>query len=210
MSANEGRRPVTGSVHHRTAPATRLVAGVLLIFIALLAFAASRLVSEGQRHAYDRGATPAPTYRVTSGKVYQLSSAGGVEGLTKAGVLGTGVMPACTASSTEGAAQPLTLESTKDDVRDLHVFATFRAAATGSFHFACKGIGEVFVDDADDAAPDVSAILVALAAVIGLTGVAAAISGGYQFSGDRLAAAAAAAADDDAAAAAGNEARPPD
>jgi hypothetical protein len=195
---------VIGNVHQRTAPATRLVAGVVLILIALLAFAASRLVSEGQRHAYDRGATPAPTYRVTSGKVYQLSSAGGVEGLTKAGVLGTGVTLACTASSTDGTAQPLTLESTKDDVRDLRVFATFRAAATGSFHFACKGIGEVFVDDADDAAADGSAVLVVLAAVIGLIGVAAALSGGYELSDYRLA------ADADADASDGSEARPPD
>ncbi|MGX7679435.1 hypothetical protein ACSMXN_11130 [Jatrophihabitans sp. DSM 45814] len=163
----------------RLTPAARLAAGVMLAVIAALSLGGARLVSGSQRHAYDRGAVPAPTYHITAGRTYQLSSADGVAKLTKAGVLGSDITPVCMASAPDGATRPITISGTRDDPRDLHVFATFTADQTGSFHFACNGVSKVFVDDADDSPADLSAVLVVLASVFGVCGVALAMSGGY-------------------------------
>jgi hypothetical protein len=174
---------MTESAVQRVAPGVRLAAGVVLVFIALVAFGASRLAASSQRHAFDPRATPVPTYEITAGKTYQLSSSGGVKALTQQGVLGAGTSLTCTAAAADGATEQLTMDSTKDDVRDLHVFATFTATQSGSFHFACAAVPEVFVDDAEDSAADLSALLVLLATVIGLVGIAAVLSGAYDLPG---------------------------
>ncbi|MDQ1732717.1 MAG: hypothetical protein QOK10_2876 [Pseudonocardiales bacterium] len=169
----------------RVPAGTRLAAGAVLVLIALCCLGAARVLSSTQRHAYDPHATPAPTYRVTAGKLYQLSSSQGVSKLTSSGVLGNGIAVHCVISGASGAQTPLTIESTKDDSRDLHVFATFRAARSGSFHFRCDGIGDVFVDDADDSPPDFSAGLTVLASLLAAVGVTALLSGAYAVSEDR-------------------------
>jgi hypothetical protein len=155
---------------------SRLLAGAVLLIVALVLFAASRVVAAGQRHAYDPGASPPASYAVTAGTSYQLSAARSVSELKKAGLLGN---LACFTTSATGEQTPLTLSSVADDDRNLHLFATFVAPATGSVQVSCTGIPGVFVDDADDAAPDRSAVLVLLSGAIGLLGVIAACSGGY-------------------------------
>jgi hypothetical protein len=97
-------------------------------------------------------------------------------------VLGNGITVHCVISGADGAQTPLVIESTKDDSRDLHVFATFRAAQSGSFHFSCDGIGDVFIDDAEDSPPDFSATLTVLASVLAAVGVTGLLSGGYALS----------------------------
>ena len=74
---------------------------------------------------------------------------------------------------------PLAIISTKDDDRDLHVFATFQAPDSGSFHISCTGFAGVFVDDADDSPTDVSAALLILATVLAVVGVVGVLSGAY-------------------------------
>ena len=96
--------------------------------------------------------------------------------LKKAGLLGD---LACYLTSVTGEQNPLALTSLADDDRNLHQFATFVAPVTGSIRVSCTGIPDVFVDDADNAAPDRSAVLVLLSAGVGLLGVIAACSGGY-------------------------------
>ena len=154
-----------------------LVAGVVLLLLALVLFGGSRVVAAGQRHAYDPAANPPPAYRLTAGKTYQLSSAQSVAELKKAGALAGGLE--CFATSAQGVRTLVPLASTAEDDRNLHQFATLVAPSTGEFHLSCTGIADVFVDDADNAAPDRSAPLVLLSIVAGLLGVIAACSGGY-------------------------------
>jgi hypothetical protein len=163
----------------RSPAAARLAGGVVLVLVAVVVFAAARLLAAGQRHAYDPSATPPPTYQLSRDKVYQLSSDSGVKELTKAGVLVSGAAPTCFASTDGGVQNPLSIISTKDDDRDLHLFATFQISTTGSFHISCTGINRVFVDDADDSPSDISAALIILATVLAVCGVLAALSGGY-------------------------------
>jgi len=157
-----------------------------LLLMALLCFAGSRLVAGGQRHAYNAGATPLPTYHLTAGTIYQLSSVGGVQALTQSGVLGSGLAPSCFSSSNGGPDSPIAITSTKDDARDLHVFATFSVESSGDFHIRCQGISEVFVDDADNVGFDLAALLMLLSTAFGVLGLAAAVSGGYGLSEDRV------------------------
>ncbi|UQX89917.1 hypothetical protein M6D93_07900 [Jatrophihabitans telluris] len=166
----------------KAAASRRLVAGIVALLVALVLLAGARLMSNAQLHAYDRGATPQGTYRLTAGKTYQLSAAQSVGTLTAEGVLGTGLDLNCVARAASGAQNQLPIESTKDDARNLHLFATFRAADSGRFHIACNGLDQVFVDDADDAARDYSGLLTVLASVLGAIGVALVFSGGYRLS----------------------------
>lgn len=165
--AGSGRRRVAGN---------RVLAGAVLLILACLLFAASRVVAAGQRHAYDPGAVPEAGYAVTAGRTYQLSASRSVAELKKAGLLGD--LPCFTTSAT-GEQNPLALTSLADDDRNLHQFATFLAPVTGSIRVSCTGIADVFIDDADSAAPDRSALLVLLSAGVGLLGVIAVCSGGY-------------------------------
>jgi hypothetical protein len=170
---------VTQSGSPRTTPGARLGIGISLVLIALVCFGTSRLVEHSERHAYVKGATPPPTYRLKALETYQLSTAGGVKGLLKAGVIGPGITPVCFSSTDGGVQLPITVVSTKDDERSLHVFATFQMAGSGNFHISCQGIAEVFVDDAEDAGRDYSALFVVLSCLIGLVGGALALSGAY-------------------------------
>jgi hypothetical protein len=177
---------MTDSRPTRLSAATRLGVGVSFVLIALLSFASSRFVEHTKRLSYARGATPQPTYRLVGGKIYQLSAKEGVAGLTRQGVLGSGITPTCFWSADGGADNPITIVSTKDDVRDLHVFATFQVPSSGEFHISCQGISEVFVDDAEDAGHDFGALLVMLASLFGLLGIGLALSGSYGLGEERL------------------------
>jgi hypothetical protein len=175
----------TEQAAHRFNAGPRLASGVGLLLLAIVVFAGSRLVAASQRHAYDPGATPPSTYHLTAGKTYQLSSSKSVAQLKKAGVLGN---LSCAATSDGTGQQPVTVLSTMDDDRDLHMFATAKVASTGDLHVSCSAISDVFIDDADNAAPDLSAILSLLATGLGLLGVIAAASGGYALAEERAAA----------------------
>ena len=176
FTEDSGTGTEQGNRQPRDRSGASLAAGAVLLMLALILFAGSRVVAAGQRHAYDPASNPPPAYHVTAGKIYQLSSARSVAELKKAGLLGD---LACLRTSATGEQTPVTLASIADDDRNLHLFATMVAPATGEIHLSCSGIAEVFLDDADNAAPDRSALLVLLATVAGLLGVIAACSGGY-------------------------------
>ena len=176
----EARAAEPAAVDSRDRPpggaGTRLVVGTVLLLLALVLFGGSRLLAAGQRHAYDAGASAPPTYHLTAAKTYQLSSARSVAELKKAGLL---TDLACYFTSDTGVQEPAVLSSTMDDDRNLHVFATLTAPATGDVHLSCTGIADVFIDDADNAGSDRGALLMLLALATGLLGVIAACSGGY-------------------------------
>ncbi|MDQ1740274.1 MAG: hypothetical protein QOE53_1926 [Pseudonocardiales bacterium] len=165
-----------GGPQPRDRSGASLAAGAVLLVLALVLFASSRVVAAGQRHAYDPAANPPPAYHLTAGKTYQLSATRSVAELKKAGQLSE---LACFATTSTGVQTPVTLASTAEDDRNLHLFATMVAPSTGEYHLSCTGIPEVFIDDADNTAPDRSAPLVLLAIVVGLLAVIAACSGGY-------------------------------
>lgn len=161
---------------------TSLAAGVALVLLALVLFGGSRVIAAGQRHAYDPGARPPAAYHVTSGKTYQLSSPRSVAQLKKAGLLGS---LECFITTGSGEQTSLGLASTSEDDRNLHVVATMIAPTTGQVRVSCTGIGDVFIDDADDAGPDRSAMLMLLSIALGLLGVILGCSGGYSAGRDR-------------------------
>jgi hypothetical protein len=170
--------------------ARRLAAGVVLVLLAIVVFAGSRLAAHGQRHAYDPGSVPPASYHLTAGRVYQLSSHHSVAELTAAGLIGQSATPSCVVSpvSSPETQQPLTLLSTREEERVLHLFATFAVSSTGRFSVSCPAIAQlfgddVFVDDADDAPADLAAVLMVVATVLGFVGVCAAVSGGYRLTG---------------------------
>lgn len=173
----------------------RLVIGVAVLLLALVLLALARLAAASQHHAYDgSGAEPLSSYRLTAGKVYQLSSTDGPGPLTANGVIGSGVTLTCTGSAGGQSAgqdtgeQGLSIVATMDDARDLHVFATFQVTRSGDYHVSCQGVPKVFVDDADNAGSGWPSGMVVLATVLAVVGVALAASGGYAVRGpDRAA-----------------------
>ncbi len=168
----------------RLRPQDLLSLGVGLILVALVAFGAARLLAGAQHHAYDPGASPRATYHLTAGRTYQLSSVSGVAALKSAGLAGAaGTELQCTVSSTTGVVQQLRLDEVGDDVRSLHVFATFTSPVTGDYRIGCARpatVTDVFVDDAANAGPDYSAGLLLLSSVLGLAGVSAMLGGLYR------------------------------
>jgi hypothetical protein len=165
----------------RLSPRRRLGAGLVLIAVALVAAALGRGMAGREHHAYDPNAVPLSSYQLSIGRTYQLSASGGVRALQSSGLL-DGVDPTCFAASVSaagGAGQPvpLALSSTKDDPRDLHVFATFQISASGRYVITCNLLDKVFIDDADNSEPGYSTALVLLAALAGALGVGCALSG---------------------------------
>ncbi|MDQ1744468.1 MAG: hypothetical protein QOE23_2807 [Pseudonocardiales bacterium] len=179
-SSPPGPRPETATASTglpgRRQAGTRIAAGVALLLLAVVLFGGSRVVAAGQRHAYDPGASPPASYALTAGTTYQLSSARSVAELKAAGLLSD---LTCFLTSGTGEQLPLSLASTADDDRNLHVFATLVAPSTARVHLSCTGIADVFVDDADSAGPDRSAVLLLASIGAGLVGVITACSGGY-------------------------------
>lgn len=167
----------------RVRPAgTRLSAGMALVLFALLLFAGGRIAAPGRNHAYDPGATPPTTYRLTAGKEYQLSTATDLSILRR-----TVNLAELACVSTTGSAEPVPVSvlNTADDDRAQHVFATVRVPTSGPQRVTCTGVSEVFVDNADDASFDYAGLTVLLATLVGVLGVIVALGGGYDLGAQR-------------------------
>ena len=111
------------------------------------------------------------------GKQYQLSSPVGVATLRKRGQLDA---LSCYSSTDGNLQNPLQVQQTSSDDRDLHTFATVIAPSSGRLQIGCNGIAEVFVDDAESSGRDVSAAVVLLSVLVGTAGVPLAVSGWYR------------------------------
>lgn len=169
--------PAPGSELGSRAALSRLGIGVLLMLVAALVFAGSRYVAGHQHHAYDPGAAPPASFQLTAGKVYQLSSSTPTKDLIDRGTLST---LACSWSADGQLDNQLPVTSTLNDERNRFQFALFAAPVSGAVQLSCSDIPAVFVDDADNASPDWSALLLVLATFLGLVGAILAVSGGYQ------------------------------
>ncbi|HEX4729199.1 MAG TPA: hypothetical protein VH298_15445 [Jatrophihabitans sp.] len=155
----------------------RLATGVVLIMLAVLVYAVSRFLASGQEHSYDAGASPPTTVRLIAGKQYQLSTPVGVSTLRNRGQLDA---LSCYWSEDGNLQNPLQVQETLSDDRDLHTFATVIAPSTGRQQIGCTGIDKVFVDDAEDSGRDTSAAVVLLSVLVGTVGVPLAVSGWYR------------------------------
>lgn len=183
-ASGEGSVTIDSKPVRRTAPVVALALGVVILLIAMVFFAGSRLVASSQRHAYDPHAIPPPTYHLTAGKSYQLSSGETVKSLLARGSLDSNAL-SCTAASPDGSQDSLTIENTITDQRSLHLFANVQASRTGDVHVTCESIAQVFVDNADDAATDWSGMLVVLSTLLAVAGVALVMSGAYGYQNRR-------------------------
>ncbi len=176
-------RPTLAPSRHRDTPSdgrdalVRLGVGVSLILLAVLVYGLSRFLASGQTHSYDAGASPPTTVRLIQGKQYQLSSPVGVATLRKRGQLDA---LSCYSSTDGNLQNPLQVQQTSSDDRDLHTFATVIAPSSGRLQIGCNGIDRVFVDDAESSGRDVSAAVVLLSVLIGAAGVPLAVSGWYR------------------------------
>lgn len=155
----------------------RLGVGVVLILLAVLIYGVSRFLASGQTHSYDAGASPPTTVRLIAGKQYQLSSPIEVGTLRSRGQLDS---LACYWSTDGSLQNPLQVQETMSDDRDLHTFATVIGPSTGRLQISCADIPKVFVDDAEDSGRDVSAAVVLLSVLVGTAGVPLAVSGWYR------------------------------
>jgi len=155
----------------------RLAVGAVLILLAVLIYGLSRFLASGQSHSYDAGASPPATVRLIAGKQYQLSSPVGVGTLRKRGQLDA---LSCYWSTDGNVQNPLQIQQTSSDDRDLHTFATVIAPSSGRLVIGCSGMAKVVVDDAECSGRDVSAAVVLLSVLVGTVGVPLAVSGWYR------------------------------
>ncbi len=140
------------------------------IVAALLFGALYRIVSGTEHHAYAPGAVAPSAVHVTLGKNYMLSVAGGVKHLQARGAdVGT---PQCEWSVGGAGSQALSVTAAGANTKATDVVGTFVAPYTGNVHVDCLGWGPMFVDDADNSAPDAAGWLLLLATVSLTAGVA--------------------------------------
>ena len=150
------------------------IAGVALLLLGLLAWGAYRFAAGTEDHAYAPGAVAPSTVTLTAGKSYGLALPGGVPREIRAGV-DPGALR-CTATA-RGTAYDLALAPEQTDTKATTQIAGFSAPVGGRVRIACSDLPQVFVDDADDAAPDYSGWLLVGAMILLLLGVGLTLSG---------------------------------
>jgi hypothetical protein len=167
--------------------ARRAVVAVLLMVAGLVLTGAFRVISGTEHQAFSVGAVPPSSVHVTAGKTYQLSVPGGVGALARRGAdVGSGV---CEWTAPGGASQALQVQAGGAGTKATNTVATFVAPTTGDIQVSCAGWGAMYVDDADNAKPDLAGwFLVAgvLALALGLPlGVSALRDAGRSGAGSR-------------------------
>lgn len=138
-------------------------AAVLLTLAGLAMWAIYRVQAGTEAHSFAPGALAPRTVHITQNRTYHIAIPGGVPAEP-----GLGVDPsvlACTITPPGGAAQPLNVTPEGSGTKAINQIATFVAPFTGDVHIACSRLPSVFVDDADDAAGDLSGLWLVLASV---------------------------------------------
>jgi hypothetical protein len=172
--------PVSSAAHGsaRSGPARRAVVAVFLVLLAVICFAFYLVLNSNEDHSFNAGATPPSTVALTQGKLYEISTPGGVGGLKSRGLNPASI--ACTYSVGGGASAPLTVTALGADTRTTHAMATFNAPLTGSFRIGCSGLtAGVFVDDSDDGSGDPAGLMLLLSVVA--AGLAVAVGMSYLY-----------------------------
>ena len=174
--------PSTRSAAHRggrrSLPGRGPIALVLLV-LGVGLFCLYLVFNGSEHHSYNAGAKPAQNVQVTGGKVYEISTPGGVVGLQHRGLDPNSI--ACTYSTSQVASSSLSISSLGGGTRTTHAVATFVAPVSGDISISCTELSSgVFVDDADNAPSDPSGLFLLLATIA--LGVGAPIGMSYLYS----------------------------
>jgi hypothetical protein len=161
---------VTGPGERSRLPAA---AGFCLI-VGLLSWVLWSLMSGTQHHSYDAGKKPRYPVHLTSGNAYILSVHGGVKALLDRGV--DMRAPHCEWSVAGSPPQALTVSPMTVDDKGTNAVASFVGPFTGDLTIACPALGDVFVDDADNAKSDVAGWFLVIGVVTLTVGVGLGLS----------------------------------
>ena len=153
---------------------SKFAVAIALVVVAIVCGLGYRLLSGSARHSYSSGAVPPASARVTVGHGYQLAVPGGVTALKHRGVSLDSL--SCLWSSGSSVSQKLTITTAGSDTKATDVIATFLAPTSGPISVDCLGWGAVFVDDADDAAPDLAGALLLICVLALAVGAPLALS----------------------------------
>jgi hypothetical protein len=148
----------------RSATSRKAFAGVVLLVLGLGLLAVYRLTISSARHSYAPGAI-APTYvTVTAAETYSIAIPNGVQAERDLGLNPRALR--CTINIP--GQQPIQLKITPEPAgtKAINQIATFVAPVSGQVHIDCAGASPVFVDNADDAAPDRSGLFLVLATIM--------------------------------------------
>jgi len=141
---------VTGLLARMRTPA----AAWSLIVGGLLCWLLWSLMSGTQHHSYDAGKQPRYPVHLTAGNAYILSAHGGVQALLDRGADLSS--PNCTWSIGGSPSQALSVTALTVEDKGTNAVATFVGPYTGELTITCPSWGPVFVDDADNAKPDIA------------------------------------------------------
>lgn len=145
-------------------PAVAPAVAVVVLLAGLVCAGLARVVAGTEQHSYSPGAVAPQYVTLTAGRAYHLAVPGGVDELARRGVDVT--TPRCSYTVRDGSSQPLTVQASGPDTKATDVVGVFTAPVGGEVHVDCLGWGALFVDDADDASPDVSGWLLVAAIVL--------------------------------------------
>jgi len=152
-----------------------LLAGGLLVLIGLVSWVVYAVQSRGEQHSYAPGKAP-PTYvRLERGHTYWLAIPAGVPAVTAAGLDSTRLQ--CTAAAPGQAPGALNVAGEQTGTKLTTRIGSFVAGADGSVHIECKGIGDVYVDNAADAGYDWSGLALVIASLALAIGLPLTLSG---------------------------------
>jgi hypothetical protein len=144
-------------------PGRGAIAVVLLVF-GVLFFCLYFVLNGSEHHSFNSGATPPASVHITQGKVYEISTPGGVVGMQHRGLDPNSV--SCSYTEDGGQATSLQISPLGAGTRTTHAVSTFIAPVTGDVRLDCTEMsGGVFVDDADNGAGDPAGLFLLLATI---------------------------------------------
>jgi hypothetical protein len=154
-----------------------LVGGVSLMFAAVLLLGIAGVLFGTERHSYAGDAVPPTNATVREGHTYRLSIHGGVQALAKRGLQSTGLQ--CEWASPGAASQVLSITAESAGTKATNSIATFTAPIGGPIQVSCTGVGPVFIDDAENASPDVAGFFLVAGMAVFMVGLLMVSSGKF-------------------------------
>ncbi|MEO9108945.1 MAG: hypothetical protein ABI368_01850 [Jatrophihabitantaceae bacterium] len=153
---------------------TRAVAAVLLLIVGIGCGTMYRILSSTEQHSFADRTVPSASVHVTDGASYLLSVPDGVRSLANRGLTPASIQ--CEYTSDRSANHPLDITPESAETKATNAFAGFTAPYTGDISVDCLGWGQVFIDDADNAAPDTAGWYLVLCVIALTIGAALALS----------------------------------
>jgi hypothetical protein len=138
-------------------------AGMLLTLAGLALWVLYRVQAGGEAHSFTPDAVAPRTVHITQSHTYHLSIPGGVKAELALGIDSSVLQ--CAIAPAGGATDGLAITAEDAGSKATNQIASFIAPFTGTAHIYCTSLPPIFVDDADDAAADVSGWWLVLATI---------------------------------------------